>query len=179
MLQRYVSGEPGAAEALLPILYDELHRLAVVQMKSESRMATLSPTVLVHEAYVSLLQYPPSHLENRAHFCSLAARAMRRVLVDYVRGKLAAKRGGGGLAVTLEEGSLPAVERSEDILRLDRALEKLQGIDPELLDHVELRFFAGLTQEEIAELRGLSIRTVKRRWSAARAWLARELESQV
>ncbi len=175
ILQRYIAGDPTAADEMLPLLYDELHRLASIQMRDERRVATLSPTVLVHEAYLRLVQSPPEVVEDRAHFCGLAARAMRRVLVDTIRRKLAAKRGGVDAPVTLEEGQVLGVTRSEEILHLDDALDRLAKMDPELSDIVELRFFAGLTQEEVAELRGLSLRTVKRRWAAARAWLAREL----
>lgn len=171
LLARYGAGDRSAADALLPLLYDELRRIASGQLSRERAGHTLQPTALVHEAWLRLVDDPARGVAGRRHFLSLAARVMRRVLVDHARERGAQKRGGGAARVTLD-GAVALYEARElDLLALEEALERLAALDPELLRFVELRFFAGLTNEEVAEVEGCSLRHVERGWSTARAFL--------
>jgi RNA polymerase sigma factor (TIGR02999 family) len=163
-------------DSLLPIVYQELRRLAASYLRRERPGQTLQPTGLVHEAYLRLLKDRPDRWQNRAHFCAIAAHSMRQILIERARARGALKRGGAQPRVTLDEALVAGGEQSIDILALDRALEKLATLDAEQARLVELRFFGGLTVEETAEEMGISPATVKRHWSIARAWLARELE---
>jgi RNA polymerase sigma factor (TIGR02999 family) len=138
----------------------------------------LQPTALVNEAYLKLAGDAKVQWQNRSHFFAVAARAMRQILVDHARGHLAAKRGGGVTVVPLEEGLVFARERSADLLALDRALQRLSAIDPRKTRVVELRFFAGLNNDEIAELLQISPNTVMRDWNMAKAWLRREIQGE-
>ena len=165
-------------DALLPIVYQELRRLAAAYLRRERPGQTLQPTALVHEAYLRLLKDRPDRWQNRAHFCAIAAHSMRQILIERARARGALKRGGGGVRITLDEGLVPGAGPTVDLLALDRALERLAGLDPEQARLVELRFFGGLTIEETAEAMRISPATVKRHWTLARAWLARELEGQ-
>ena len=163
-------------DALLPIVYEELRRLAASYLRRERPGQTLQPTALVHEAYLRLMKDRPERWQNRAHFCAIAAHSMRQILIERARARGALKRGGAQPRVTLDEALVAGGEQSFDILALDHALEALAKLDPEQARLVELRFFGGLTVEETAEEMNISPATVKRHWAIARAWLARELE---
>lgn len=163
-------------EALLPIVYQELRRLAAAYVRRERGGYTLQPTALVHEAYLRLLKDKPDRWQNRAHFCAIAAHSMRQILIERARARDAQKRGGERQRVTLDEGLLRGGERSIDLIALDQALERLAALSPEQARLVELRFFGGLTIDETAEAMDISPATVKRHWTVASAWLARELE---
>jgi RNA polymerase sigma factor (TIGR02999 family) len=163
-------------DTLLPIVYQELRRLAASYLRRERPGQTLQPTGLVHEAYLRLMKDRPDRWQNRAHFCAIAAHSMRQILIERARARGAAKRGGAQPRVTLDEALVAGGEQSFDILALDRALERLATLDAEQARLVELRFFGGLTVEETAEAMSISPATVKRHWAIARAWLARELE---
>ena len=163
-------------DSLLPIVYQELRRLAASYLRREKPGQTLQPTALVHEAYLRLMKDRPDRWQNRAHFCAIAAHSMRQILIERARARGALKRGGAQPRVTLDEGLVAGGQRSFDLIALDEALERLARFDPEQARLVELRFFGGLTVEETAEALNISPATVKRHWAAARAWLARELE---
>ena len=164
-------------EALMPLVYAELRRLAAHYLKGERPGQTLQPTALVHEAYVKLQKDRPERWQNRAHFCAIAAHAMRQILIERARARDALKRGGGQALVTFDEGLPAAVpDRGVDLLSLDAALERLAALDEGQARIVELRYFGGLSIEETAEAMGISPATVKRHWAVARAWLAKELE---
>lgn len=163
-------------DALLPIVYEELRRLAASYLRRERPGQTLQPTALVHEAYLRLMKDRPERWQNRAHFCAIAAHSMRQILIERARARAALKRGGAQPRVTLDEALVAGGEQSFDILALDRALQRLAAMDPEQARLVELRFFGGLTVEETADAMSISPATVKRHWTIARAWLARELE---
>ena len=168
--------ERQSLETLLPIVYQELRRLAASYLRRERQGYTLQPTALVHEAYLRLLKDKPGRWENRAHFCAIAAHSMRQILIERARARDAKKRGGERHRVTLDEGLVAGGGRSIDLLALDQALERLAALDAEQARLVELRFFGGLTVEETAEAMSISPATVKRHWTVACAWLARELE---
>ena len=171
-----MSEKPPSLDALLPLVYQELRRLAAAYLRREKPGQTLQPTALVHEAYLRLMKDRPDRWQNRAHFCAIAAHSMRQILIERARARGAAKRGGDRPRVTLDEGLVAGHDRSIDLLALDEALERLAAMDPEQARLVELRFFGGLTVEETAEAMNISPATVKRHWTVARAWLARELE---
>jgi RNA polymerase sigma factor (TIGR02999 family) len=167
-------GEKDAINQLLPLVYDELHRLARSYFRRERGEHTLQPTALVHEAYIRLVdQRAP--MENRGHFLAVAATQMRRILLDYARKHDAKRRGGGGEKVMLEDTMAISAQRPVDMIALDGALLKLAQLDPEQSKLVELRYFGGLSVEETAEVMGCSTATVKRSWSSARAFLHREI----
>jgi len=165
-----------SVNSLLPDVYQELRRLAANYLRRERPGQTLQPTALVHEAYIRLLKDKPDRWQNRAHFCAIAAHSMRQILIERARARGAQKRGGARQRITLDERLLPGGEQSIDLLALDEALERLAAIDPEQARLVELRFFGGLTVEETAAAMDISPATVKRHWTIASAWLARELE---
>jgi RNA polymerase sigma-70 factor (ECF subfamily) len=169
------NGQPDAAPRLIPLVYDELRRLARRQMRRERSDHTLQATALVHEAYFRLVTQPERTWQNRTHFVRIAAQVMRRMLIDYARARRTVKREGGLQRVPLEEPLLVADEQSDELLALNEALERLAQFDPRQSRVVELRFFGGLTVEETAEALGMSPKTVKRDWSVARAWLHREV----
>lgn len=176
LLARWSRGEAEALDALLPLVYDELRRIASRQLRRERREHTLAPTALVHEVYLRLVGQTRGDWRNRAQFFGVAAQLMRRILVDHARAHKAAKRGGSATVVALEEAEVAgAAAPIVDVLAIDSALTRLAALDAEQARLVELRFFAGLTVEEVAELVGRSERTVKREWRLARAWLFREL----
>jgi RNA polymerase sigma factor (TIGR02999 family) len=176
LLLRWSQGDSEALERLLPLVYDECRRMAARQLQRERSAHTLSPTALVHELYLRLVDQRRATWENRAQFFGIAARLMRRILVDYARARLAKKRDGGHTLVSLD-AALDATDapRVVDVLAIDEALERLGRLDPDQQRLVELRFFAGLTVEETAHVLGRSPRTVKREWQLAKAWLFREL----
>jgi len=171
--------QPGPeVDSLLPLVYDELRRLAAAYLRRERPGQTLQPTALVHEAYLRLLKDKPGRWQNRAHFCAIAAHSMRQILIERARARGALKRGGVQARVTLDEGLLAGGSPGGiDLVALDEALQRLEAIDPEQARLVELRFFGGLTIEETAEAMNISAATVKRHWTVARAWLARELSA--
>ncbi len=169
---------PGAPEALAAVvdrLYQDLRAIAERQLRAEDAGHTLQPTALVHEAYLKLLQQRDVRWDNPAQALGLAAQAMRRVLVDHARGRDTAKRGGDRDRVTLENVDTPSRERDVDLLGLEEALQKLAVIDATQARIVELRFFGGLTCEQVSDVLAIPKRTVDREWAAARAWLYREL----
>jgi len=172
------AGGPGDLnlDTLLPIVYQELRRLAAGYLRREKPGQTLQPTALVHEAYLRLMKDRPGRWQNRAHFCAIAAHSMRQILIERARARGAAKRGGARQRITLDEGLVAGGDRSIDLIALDEALQRLAEIDPEQARLVELRFFGGLTIEETAEALDMSPATVKRHWTVAKAWLTRELE---
>jgi RNA polymerase sigma factor (TIGR02999 family) len=170
-------GEKRVAEELLPLVYDELRRLAGRYLRREKPGHTLQATALVHEAYLELVDASRVSWQGRTHFFAVGARVMRRLLIDHARGRGRQRRGGGARRVSLHEALVPAGEDldREQLLDLDAALEKLAGLDERQARVVELRAFGGLTNAEIAALLGVSERTVERDWRFARAWLRREL----
>lgn len=177
LLDALRAGRAGAAEALVPIVYRELRAIAAAQMARERAGHTLTPTALVHEAWLRLVSGPQPAYRDRRHFLSIAAIAMRRVLVDHARGALRDKRGGGLLPVTLAEGLVDGSGGADPALlvEVDDLLERLAERDPAMARVVELRWFGGLSVEEAAEVLECSPRSVDRAWAGARAWLLREL----
>ena len=173
MLWQINQGDGAAANHLLPLIYDELRRLAAVQMANEKPGQTLNATALVHEAYLRLVG--EQHFENRRHFFATAAEAMRRILIDRARQKKSKKRGGGRRRVDIEPDHILANERSQDLLALDDALNLLAAHDPRKAKLVELRYFVGLPLDQAAEVLGVSPATADRDWAYARAWLHREI----
>jgi RNA polymerase sigma factor (TIGR02999 family) len=174
LLAQLREGNQEAADRLVPLVYNELRRMAGAYMQRERPGHTLQATALVHEAYVRLVEQEPP--QNRAHFFAIAAHTMRQVLLDYARRRHADKRGGtDARRVDLDGELFVAAESLEDVLAIDEALERLERIDPRQSRLVELRFFAGLDVEEAAEVMGVSPATIKREWRSAKAWLHREL----
>ena len=172
-----LAGGPGEVTPLdrwVPLLYDELRALAGKLLSDKGPAITLQPTSLVHEAYLRLVGQRRMDWQDRLHFFAIAARVMRRVLIDHCRARLAQKRGGALLAVELADAAVPA-PREVDVLTVDRLLTCLEEFDPQQARIVELRFFAGLTVEETAEALGISKAPVKRDWALARAWMARQM----
>ena len=174
LLGEWSGGDREALERLIPVVYGELRRLAASYLKVERPGHTLQPTALVHEAYLRLSKQRGVEWQNRSHFFAVAARMMRRILVDHARKRRASKRDAEAWFVETVPGASVA-GRPTELLSLDRALEGLERIDPAQARVVELRFFAGLTIEETAEASGISPATVKREWQTARAWLRREM----
>ncbi len=168
-------GDESAAAQLLPLVYNELHALAERMLRREPADLTLQPTALVHEVYLKLVDQTRVHWQDRTHFFAVAAQAMRRILVDAARGRQAAKRGQGWQKITLDDAIAIFPERDVELLALDDALEKLSDLDPRQGQVVQLRFFAGLTTAEAADVLRVSTRTVEDDWRMARAWLRREL----
>lgn len=167
-------GQKEAINDLLPLVYDELHRLARSYFRRERGEHTLQPTALVHEAYLRLVDQR-SPIESRGHFLAVAATQMRRILLDYARKHHAARRGGDGQKVMLEDTMAICEQQPVDMILLDSALHKLAGLDQGQAQLIELRFFGGLSIEETADVMGVSPATVKRSWSSARAFLHREV----
>jgi RNA polymerase sigma factor (TIGR02999 family) len=175
LLAQLGGGGPAAIDRLMPILYDELRRIARRQMRRERSDHTLDTTSLVHEAYVKLVGLDRMSWQNRAHFLAVAAQAMRRVLVDYAVRRRAQKRGGVQRKVPLEDVPAGAAQPVETLVALDSALRRLETVDARLSRVVECRYFGGMSVEEAAEALHVSPATIKRDWSLARAWLNREL----
>jgi RNA polymerase sigma factor (TIGR02999 family) len=169
-------GDRDAAARLMPLVYEELRRLARQYLQRERPDHTLQATGLVHEAYLHLVDQNTTTWQNRAHFFGVAAQVMRRILVDYARSHRAEKRGGSWDKLAFDEALAPSPERSIDLVALDDALKDLLALDPRQSQIVELRFFGGLTNEEIGEVLNVSPRTVKREWRIAKAWLRREIK---
>ena len=175
LLEQWGNGDQEAVVKLLPLVYDELRALAAVQLRHERPDHTLETAALVHEAYLRLVGQDRTRWHNRLHFFRIAAQAMRRILVDHARGKLYAKRGGGCRDLSLDEALSFSVDKAPELVALDEALEKLASLAPRQAQIVELRYFTGLTSEEIARALDISIPTVTREWRTARAWLYRSL----
>jgi RNA polymerase sigma factor (TIGR02999 family) len=174
LLADWSRGNQGALEHLLPLVYAELRRIAARQLRKERSGHTLQPTALVHEVYLRLVDQRQVDWRGRAHFFGVAAQMMRRILVDHARDLRRAKRGGGALRVSLSDVQVP-LERAADLVALDDALTALETFDPRKGRVIELRYFGGLSLEETAAALEVSVATVRRDWSLARAWLYREL----
>ena len=174
MLLAWSAGSPGAEERLFPLVYDELKRIARRHLRRERGEHTLQPTALVHEAYLRLIDQNVSW-QNRAHFFGVAAEMMRRILIDHARKHQAAKRGSGGIKISLDEAIDLTDERATELIALDDALKALADFDPQKSRIVELRFFGGLSIEETAEVLGIGTATVIRQWKMAKAWLYHEV----
>jgi RNA polymerase sigma-70 factor, ECF subfamily len=177
LLGELAEGKPEAADHLIPVVYNELRRLARRHMRRERPDHTLQTTALVHEAYLKLVEQRSVNWQSRAHFFGVAAQIMRRLLIDHARRNLCSKRGGGQPVVALDEALVFSPEKSATLIELDSALKRLATIDERQAKIVELRFFAGASVEEAAEVLGVSPKTVKRDWSVAKAWLHGELKA--
>lgn len=177
LLRRWSEGDEQAGEALFPLVFQELRKIARARMRDERPGHTLQATALVGEAYLRLVDQSRVRWRNRAHFFGISARLMRRILVDHARRRASSKRGGDWRRVTLtatpDDAAAPI-----DVLALDLALERLEALDPDMAQVVELRFFGGMTIAEAAEVMGISRNVVKQEWAAARLWLARELHGR-
>ncbi len=178
LLAKVRSGSPDAANQLVPLVYAELRRMAGAYMRNERPNHSMQATELVHEAYMRMVGATPANPENRAHFFAIAANTMRQVLLDYARKRSAGKRGGAALQkIDLNAELFVAHDSLDDVIIIDELLNRLNGIDPRQSRLIELRFFAGLSNEEAGEVMGVSEATVKREWRSAKAWLHRELEA--
>ena len=175
LLAEWSDGNQSALDELYPLVYEELHRLARRYMSRERKGHTLQTTALINEAYVRLVDQRNVHWANRSHFFAISAQIMRRILIDHARRHAYAKRGGGAQQVSLEEVAIVANEKSAEIIRLDEALTTLAKMDPRRCHVVELRYFGGLSNEEIAGVLNVSENTVTRDWNLARAWLHQQL----
>ena len=182
-LYAFRNGAPGAMDRLVPLVYDQLKRIARRQLRAEPVGHTLSTTGLVHEAYLKLVNQTRAEWQDRGHFFAVASGAMRRILVDYARRYRAERRGGGDdgapvKPVAIEDAEIPVAERAESLISLDEALERLSRLDERQARVVECRFFGGLTEEETAAALGISQRTVAREWVTAKGWLYQELQRE-
>jgi RNA polymerase sigma factor (TIGR02999 family) len=178
LLARWRSGDQKALDSLMPLVYAELRQLAQHYLRQERSDHTLQSTALVHEAYLRLAGKSPPEWQDRAHFFGIAAHLMRQILVEHARGRAAAKRGGGGTRITLDESLAIAQQKEVDVIVLDKALRDLAEFDAQQGRIVELRFFGGLTIEDTSEVLGISPATVKREWVTARAWLFRAMTGE-
>ena len=175
LLAEWSDGNQSALDALYPLVYEELHRLARHYMSRERRGHTLQTTALINEAYVRLVDQKNVHWANRSHFFAISAQIMRRILIDHARRRGYAKRGGGAHQVSLEEAAAVTPDLGRELVRLDEALKSLAEMDPRRSQVVELRYFGGLNNEEIAGVLNVSENTVTRDWNMARAWLYQQL----
>ena len=178
LLSDWRGGDASALEKLIPLVQPELQRLAHRYMSRERAGHTLQTTALLDDAYLKLADKTHPQWQNRAHFFAVAAQLMRRIMVDHARQRKALKRGGGAVRLTLDESLVSTEARAEELLALDEALEKLGGFDKRKADVVEMRFFGGLSNEEIAEVLKVHVNTVSRDWQAARAWLLAALSGE-
>jgi RNA polymerase sigma factor (TIGR02999 family) len=178
MLNQYQSGDRKVLDELFPVVYDELRRLARSRLQGERSDHTLQPTALVHEAYLRLIEQHSTNWQNRAHFFGLAAEMMRRILVNHAVKRNAEKRFGSQTKIALDDAIDVLAEREVDLVALNDALDKLAEFDAQQAKIIELRFFAGLKIEEVAEVLGVSESTVKREWRVAKAWLHDRLKSE-
>lgn len=178
LLVAWSDGDQAALEKLMPVVYAELHRLARRYMRRENPGHTLQTSALVNEAYLRLVNAESVRWQNRAHFFAVSARIMRRILVDLARERQGLKRGGGAQRITLDEGMALSPEKDVDLLALDEALQRLAALSARQSRVVELRYFGGLNEEEVAEALEVSPRTVRHDWSLARTWLYRELSNR-
>lgn len=173
------AGDPKAADQLLPLVYEELRKLAVVRMANEKACQTLQPTALVHEAWLKIAGNGQEHFANRRHFFKAAATAMQQILIDNARRKQRVKHGANQIDEKLHESRIAVAVPSEELLAVDEALAALAREDPEAAEVVQMRYFVGMTVPEIADALGLSPRTVDRHWAFARAWLKRTLRGSL
>lgn len=178
LLHEYQSGNKEVLDELFPLVYDELRKLAAIRLHGERKDHTLQPTALVHEAYMRLVGQHSTDWHNRAHFFGLAAEMMRRILVNHAIKNNAEKRFGNQTKLALDDAISLAQEREVNLVMLDEALNRLAEFDPQQAKIIELRFFAGLTIEEVAEIIGVSDSTVKREWRVAKAWLHQQLKAE-
>lgn len=178
LLAAWTNGDQAALDKLMPLVYDQLRRMAHHYMNRERQDHTLQTTALVNEAYLRLIDQRNAHWRNRAQFFGIAAQIMRRILVDHARSKARTKRGGGGREVSLDEAASLSPTRAGAIIALDEALKRLAQNDPRKCQIVELKYFGGLSVEETAELLKISPITVKRDWLVAKAWLHREISDE-
>jgi RNA polymerase sigma factor (TIGR02999 family) len=178
LLAKLSAGDSEASARLITLVYSDLRAVAGRCMRNERPNHTLQATVLVHEAYLRLAGQDKIQWQSRAHFFGIAARVMRRILLDYAREHRAKKRSGGAIQVTFNDALIVSEDHLEDVLILDECLEKLAAVDPQQSRLVELRFFAGMTVEETSEVMGISTATVKREWSHAKAWLIRAMKAR-
>jgi RNA polymerase sigma factor (TIGR02999 family) len=174
LLQQWVKGDEAALGAVAPVIYQELRRLAHYHLQSERADHTLQSTALVNEAFIQLIGNQPAQLHNRAHFVAIASRLMRQILVQYARSRQAAKRD-GGLRISLEDIKELPIAGDEELVALDDALEQLTQIDDRQSRIVQMKFFGGLSAQDIAAVLGISLATVERDWATARIWLRREM----
>ena len=179
MLQAIRRGDGQASEELLPLVYNELRQLAMARMAQEAAGQTLQATALVHEAWLRMVGAGDRTWQNRAHFFGAAAEAMRRILVENARRKYRLKRGGGQTRVNIEDIDVAAATPDEKVLLMDEALEQLKAQDPEKARIVVLKFFGGMTNQEVAENTGVTERTVERQWAYAKAWLFQKIQTQL
>jgi RNA polymerase sigma factor (TIGR02999 family) len=177
LLSQLALGNHSVESRLIPLVYAEMRRIAQRYMRQERKNHTLQATALVHEAYIKLIDQHSVNWENRAQFFGIAANVMRRILVDHARTRDSQKRGGGAGEISLDEALVYSPERSSALLELDAALDRLAAQDPRQAKIIEMRFFTGLSVEEVAEVLGVSPKTIKRDWSMAKAWLHRELRA--
>jgi RNA polymerase sigma factor (TIGR02999 family) len=177
LLENLSGGDTLVVDKLFPLVYDDLQQMAHNKLRSERSNHTLNTTALVHEAYLKMVDQRKTSWKNRAHFFALCAQAMRRILINHANNRMTQKRGGGEVLATFNEELFIRETKAEELLRLDEALTKLAQFSERQSKVVELRFFAGLTQEEIAEVLGVSTPTIRLDWRMARAWLSRELNS--
>jgi RNA polymerase sigma factor (TIGR02999 family) len=178
LLIAHGGGERGALERLVPLVYEDLKRIARAQLRRRGPADTLETAGLVNEAYLRLVDQTRATWRDRGHFFAVSALAMRQIVVDHARRRSRAKRGGDRVLVPLEDGNDPGTREAGRVLEIDMALDKLAAFDPRLAKVVECRYFAGLTEEETAEALGMSVRTAQREWCKARAWLRAELGPQ-
>lgn len=178
LLGEWSGGDEGALQKLIPLVQPELHRLAHYYMSRERAGHTLQTTALINEAYLQLTDKTQPSWQNRTHFMAVAAQLMRRIMVDHARARQTLKRGAGAIRVTLDEAALVTEKRADELLALDEALEKLAEFDRRKSEIVEMRYFGGLTVEEIADLLKIHANTVMRDWRAAKAWLYAELTTE-
>jgi RNA polymerase sigma-70 factor (ECF subfamily) len=175
LLLDWGNGDRAALDRVIPLVYQELRRVAHRQMRRERAGDTLQTTALINEAYLRLVDYARVRPRDRAHFFAIAAQAMRRILIERARSRHSAKRGSGGQKVSLDEAANVSNERAADLVALDEALTNLAAIDPRKAEIVELKYFGGMTIEEVAEVLGVSTPTVERDWHTAKIWLHREV----
>ncbi|WP_417737571.1 sigma-70 family RNA polymerase sigma factor [Rosistilla oblonga] len=178
-LQQIVDGDPAAADRLMPEVYDQLRRLAQSMLNQESPSHTLQPTALVNETYLRMADQTRVDWQGKSHFFAIGAKMMRRILVDHARGKNRHKRGGQSRRIPLSDDMRVTKQKDEDVLAIEDALAKLATLDPRQAQIVELRFYGGLTVEEVANVLGVSKRTVEAEWTMLRAWLRRELGGEL
>ena len=178
LLLAWSDGNKAALDELMPLVYNELRKLAKSYMRRQRPGQTLQTTALVNEAYLRLIDSSQVNWQNRTHFFAISAQLMRRILVDFARARNSLKRGGGQIQITLDEKIEIPFEKETDLVALDEALKNLAELNPRQSQIVELRYFGGLSEEEIAATLEISVRTVRRDWSVARAWLYRELGRQ-
>lgn len=178
LLAAWGKGDQSALNELMPLVYNELHRIARRAWSWQNQGNTLQPTALIHEAFLKLAGSDNTSFQNRGHFMAVACTAMRQILVNHALSHRAAKRGSGGIAVSLDDVQLAVHQEAEEVVALHEALDRLQAVDPRKSKVVEMRYFGGLSIEEIAEALGVSVITVNRDWRLARAWLNREMSGE-